>query len=192
MYTKKELVEKLRKNNFDTTPQILESYLRLWKIDPIYEDESGEEYFDELTLVKLNQGLMLKEQGISNEEILPVIERSNISKNPARSLNRKKEVLNTEDRMEKITVDVTNQTLAMLADSIAQRISCEIADRFNEANNTGVTLDMGKLKRDNEILAAQVYRLLSENKKLVEKLNRISRQETGFKHLFGSVYIKHE
>ncbi len=50
----------------------------------------------------------------------------------------------------------------------------------------------GKLIRDNEILSNQVKKLLEENKKLISRVNFLQQENTKFKHIFGSVFMKQE
>lgn len=195
MYTKEELKEKLEKNNPDIKIKTISTYLKNWKIDPVYEDEESIEYFDEFTIAKLNQGIILKEQGSSNEEIISIINKemkSSANKIAVKKVDMQPKNTFEETKLENITVDLTSQTLVVLAESIAQKISNDIAGKIKEGNILQPAMDIGKLKRDNEILATQIEKIIEENKKLNIKINQLLQEKDKFKKAFGSFYIKVE
>jgi hypothetical protein len=188
MFTKQELKEKLEKNNRFLDIGTIEVCLKNWKIDPVYEDENNVEYFDKMALAKLNQGLILQEQGSSDEQILMVLSKGvQKTSTSIQSLSKIR-----ERKLKGITVDLTSQTLMVLAESVAQKISSDITDKFKDNNILQSTLDMGKLQRDNEILAGQVKKLIEENKKLNTRVNLLLQEKSKFKKAFGSFYFKQE
>ena len=196
MLTRENLIEKLEKNNRSTDTEILEIYLKNWRIDPVYEDESGIEYFDDMAVAKLNQGIILKEQGTSDTEILSILNKEikNVVDNPVTPT--RKVNLQTQDKkelkLENVTVDLTSHTLVLLAETIAQKISNDISEKIKENGTLQPSMDAGKLKRDNEILAGQVEKLLEENKKLVSQINTLIQEKAKYKKAFGSFYFKQE
>ncbi len=77
MYTKEQLVEKVKNKKLATLDKV-SSYLKLWRIDSIYEDEDNNEYYDDLAVYKLNHGMKLKELGKNNEEISSIVNNGTI------------------------------------------------------------------------------------------------------------------
>jgi len=193
MYSKEELKEKLNKTNPSMDIEIINICLKRWHIDPVYENEEGIEYFDELTIAKLNQGIILKEQGSTDEEIISIINKvitESITPLPVKKSIIQLENTPKEGKLENITIDITNQTLTLLAESIAEKISKDLTQKLNENNINQPIIDMGKLKRDNEILAGQIEKLLEENKKLTETINILLEERDSFKKIYGSFYMK--
>jgi len=186
MYTKEQLKEKLEENNVSVDMETLSAYLKSWRIDPVYEDENNVEYFDELAVRKLSEGISLKEQEKDDEEIIISVNDGIYNSINAPSIN--KTTMNGGNK--KLTVDITTQTLALLAESIAQKISDDIANKVKEADVFKPVMNNGKLTRDNEILASQVEKLLEENKKLISRVNFLQQENAKFKHIVGTLYYK--
>lgn len=194
MYTKDQLIEKIKNKKLTSVDKIA-NCLKLWRIDPIYEDEQNIEYYDELAVYKLNHGIKLKEMGRNNEEISSIINNGQHSSSNPPSV--KQVQIQTKSNhpsvdMNKVTLDITAQTLALLADSIAQKISIEITDKIKESNVFDPIIDSAKLKRDNEILAKQIERLLEENKKLISRNALLQAENAKFKHMFVNWYVKEQ
>jgi hypothetical protein len=196
MYTKEDLKEKLNNNNRNVDIDTVTDYLRRWHIDPVYEDENQVEYYDELTIAKLNQGIILKEQDNSDEEIIRIINKTvaNASNLPVSAKKTKIENQEPpkEEKLENITIDVTGQTLALLADSIAEKITKDLTRKININNNSQPNTYYDKLKKDNQTLASQVEKLLEDNKKLSENISVLLEERSKFKKLYGAFYIKQD
>ena len=194
MYTKEQLVEKIKNNKFAVMDKVA-SYLKLWRIDSIYEDEKNIEYYDDLAVYKLNHGIKLKEQGKDNEEISSIVNNGTII--PINSPMVKKAQIKTKSNhpsldLNKVTVDITTQTLTLLAESVAQKITSEIAYKFKESKVFEPIMDSAKIKRDNEILAKQVETLLEENRKLITRNILLQGENAKFKHVFGNFYTREQ
>lgn len=189
MYTIDQLRENI-KNNIDIAT--ISAYVKSWKIDPVYEDEDKIEYFDEFAILKLNQALKLKEENKTDEEIISRIHNGIVSQNmPAlRNNNLQSTGNNQNNQPNKLTVDITTQTLALLAESIAHKISIDITNKVKESDIFAPLADAIKLQRDNEILSKQVEKLLEENKKLISRVNFLQAENSKFKHVFGNLYTK--
>src|SRR3989339_172747 len=171
MYTKEQLVEKI-KNKKSANLDKISTFIKLWRIDSIYEDEKNVEYDDDLAVYKLNRGLKLKELGKNSEEISSIVNNGTIV--PVTSPVVQKAQIRTKPNhpivdLNKVTVDITTQTLSLLAESVAKKITNEIADKIKQSNVFEPIIDAAKIKRDNEILASQVETLLEENKKLITR-----------------------
>ncbi|MEI7474428.1 MAG: hypothetical protein WCK67_06570 [bacterium] len=190
MYTVEQLREQVKK---DADKDAVSVYLKNWKIDPVYEDEDNVEYFDEFAILKLNQGIKLKEEGKTNEEIVSIIHNGIVSAQnmPAlRNNNIQSTETNGANPLNKLTFDITTQTLALLAESIAHKISTDITNKVKESDLFSPVADAAKLERDNEILSKQVEKLLTENKKLISRVNFLQEENAKFKHVFGNFYSK--
>lgn len=196
MFTKEQLLEKVKNNKLANIDKV-SAFLKVWRIDPIYEDDHKVEYYDELAVYKLNHGIKLKEMGRNNDEISSIINNGITS--PINAPALKKAQINTIPNhpsapidLNKVTLDVTAQTLSLLAESIASKISCEINDKIRESNVFEPIMDSAKIRRDNEILSSQVGRLLEENKKLIARNILLQNENAKFKHLFGNWYLKEQ
>jgi len=186
----------------------LDSFIKNWKIDPIYEDEDGVEFFDNLSIVKIKKGISLKSQGYDNSEIFyhinriladvaPVeekavpVEKIAPKTSPVEAPTEEvvEEVIETapvksvgvmvldeqaaetpfENAVEpletkNVTIDVTSQTLQMLADAVASKITTDIKQQLLLEN---------PLKETNDALSKQVEELLEDNKKLAERIQHL-------------------
>jgi hypothetical protein len=193
MYTKEQLVEKVKNKKLADIEKI-SNCLKLWRIDPIYEDDKNNEYYDELAVYKLNHGIKLKELGRNNEEISSIVNNrlSVPVAAPAKQVQIQTKPNHPSLDLNKVTLDITAQTLALLADSIAQKISGEISDKIKDSNVFEPIADSAKIKRDNEILAKQVEKLLEENKKLIARNAFLQAESSKFKHIFGNWYMKEQ
>ena len=189
MYTIDQLRENI-KNNIDKST--ISAYLKSWKIDPVYEDENNIEYFDEFAIIKLNQGLKLKDENKTDEDIVSMIHNGIISVQnmPAVRNNHIQSNETENNNPNKLMVDITTQTLALLAESIAHKISADITNKIKESDIFAPVADAIKLNRDNEILSKQVEKLLNENKKLISRVNFLQTENSKFKHVFGNFYTK--
>lgn len=190
MYTVEQLRKNLEKENIFITTEEIYSLLKEWRIDPVYEDEDKVEYFDELAIQKLRRGISLRNEGKPNEEILSIVHDGII--NPINAPAVKSASIQPGGEIKRITVDITTQTLALLAESIAQKISDNITTKVKEADIFKPVMNTGKLTRDNEILSKQVEKLLEENKKLISRVSFLQQENAKFKHLFGAIYMKQE
>ena len=67
------------------------------------------------------------------------------------------------------TLDVSSQTLQMLAEAVAKKI----CDDITNSDMAGRLIEAGGYKRDNEILAKQVQELLAHNKELSSRIEQL-------------------
>ena len=82
------------------------------------------------------------------------------------------------------TLDVTSQTLQMLAEAVAKKISDDIA---NSEWSTKL-IEAGGYKRDNEILAKQVQELLEHNKELSSRIEQLESKTS--KHFWSKFWSR--
>lgn len=77
-----------------------------------------------------------------------------------------------------------------LSDKIAVKVSKDLLNYFEHNPLLEKLLDVGKLKRDNELLSQQVNELIGENNMLSTKNKHLEERVSGYKKLFGRIYIK--
>ena len=186
MFNRETILKNLNTENYYIDNHSLDLFLEDWKIESIYEDEDGLEFYDDLALEKIKKGISLKAQGYSDEQIIAKLSRmeAKIEKNeePAKPVQplivsdlleentaastdvAVKEETQTEiiPQGKSFTLDVSSQTLQMLAEAVAKKIS----DDITNSDMATRLIEAGGYKRDNEILAKQVHELLEHNKEL--------------------------
>lgn len=168
MYNKKDIEKTLIEFNYFIDEGTLSNFIKNWKIDPIYEDEDGVEFYDNMAITKLKKGISLKSQGFSNDQIIYHINKilpEKIGSAKEEEGEGKKEVSTVSiaagSDMKNLTIDVTNQTLQMLADAVAEKITTGIKDQI---------LQDSTLQKDNLELAQKVDELTEDNKKLAKRI----------------------
>lgn len=193
MFNRETILKNLNTENYYIDNHSLDLFLEDWKIESIYEDEDGLEFYDDLALEKIKKGISLKAQGYSDEQIIAKLSRmeAKIEKNeePAKPVQplivsdlleentaastdvAVKEETQTEiiPQGKSFTLDVSSQTLQMLAEAVAKKIS----DDITNSDMATRLIEAGGYKRDNEILAKQVHELLEHNKELSKELNSL-------------------
>ena len=214
MFTRETILKSLNTENYYIDKHSLDLFLHDWKVDSIYEDESGLEFYDDLSLEKIKRGISLKTQGYSDEQIISKLKRmeAKVEKAfkeervqpisikdyldiPADTIEEKKETTTivdltpkyspekiVEDTQEQnvivpqkeksFTLDVTSQTLQMLAEAVAKKIS----DDITNSDMATKLIEAGGYKKDNEILAKQVQELLEHNKELSSRIEQLESQ----------------
>lgn len=188
MYNRKDIVKSLNEFNYFIDEATLSNFIKNWRIEGIYEDEDGVEFFDNLAIAKLKKGISLKSQGFSNDQITYHVNKL-LPEKLATQQEAKKEYKEHREYkeykelpaasiatrvagigdMQNLTVDVTSQTLQMLADAVAEKITSGIK------NSSFITqlLEDSSLKKDNEVLAKEVEELMEDNKKLSKRVEEL-------------------
>ena len=201
MFNRESILKSLNTENYYIDKHSLDLFLEDWKIESIYEDEDGLEFYDDLALEKIKKGISLKAQGYSDEQIITKLSRmeAKVEKTPeppqpvqpimvSDLLNQQEEkaeentstdvVVQEEKAPEVIpqgksfTLDVSSQTLHMLAEAVAKKIS----DDITNSDMVNRLVEAGGYKRDNEILAKQVKELLEHNKELSHRIEQLESQ----------------
>ena len=200
MFDRETILKSLNAENYYIDRHSLDLFLEDWKIESIYEDESGLEFYDDLALEKIRKGISLKAQGYSDEQIITKLSRmeAKLEKNENTDKTNQpviveNDIQNTlvskEDSSSEIipqnksfTLDVSSQTLQMLAEAVAKKIS----DDITKSDLSTKLIEAGGYKRDNEILAQQIKELLEHNKELSERIEQLeSRASKSFWKRFG-------
>lgn len=201
MFNRESLLKSLNTENYYIDKHSLDLFLEDWKIESIYEDEDGLEFYDDLALEKIKKGISLKAQGYSDEQIITKLSRmeAKVEKTPetvqpvqpimvSDLLNQQNgtveetastDVVVQEEKAPEIipqgksfTLDVSSQTLQMLAEAVAKKIS----DDITNSDMVNKLVEAGGYKRDNEILAKQVKELLEHNKELSHRIEQLESQ----------------
>lgn len=225
MYSKKDIERNLVEYNYFIDETTLSQFIKNWKIDAIYEDEDGVEFFDNLSISKLKKGISLKSQGYTNEQIIYHVnkllpeklaaqetkgEMKNAKDEEVAKMQRSIETKNIENyasniqqvgqalpdinlstfqpfspstgigELKNVTLDITNQTLQMLADAVAQKITSDIKDK--------ITADL-TLQKDNQLLAKQVDELNNDNKALAKRIQELeTEKKQGFLNFIKRIF----
>ena len=189
MYNRDSILQNLNAENYYIDKHSLDLFLNDWKIDSIYEDENGLEFFDDLSLDRIKKGISLKSQGYSDEQIISKLNKMEARvEKPAEpiqpilvkdylqnTVNEQKEedehiVTDLTPQAEKnFTLDVSSKTLQMLAEAVAKKIS----DDITNSDMATRLIEAGGYKRDNEIMAKQIHELLEHNKELSERIEQL-------------------
>src|SRR5574344_426731 len=185
MYNKKDIEKTLLEFNYFIDEITLSNFIKKWKIDAIYEDEDGVEFFDNLAIAKLKKGISLKSQGYSNDQIVYHINKIlpeqigfSTDVQPQTAITKTENTSTTvqnNGEMKNITIDVTSQTLQMLADSVAQKITSEISKKVKDSTFAKQFLEDSSLKEKNEELSAKVDELTEDNKKLAKRVAELEK-----------------
>ena len=199
MFNREMILKSLNTENYYIDRHSLDLFLEDWKIESIYEDEDGLEFYDDLALEKIKKGISLKAQGYSDEQIITKLGRMEAkvekyevpvqpvqpilvsellndgSQEPETATAATDVAVKEESQPEVIpqgksfTLDVSSQTLQMLAEAVAKKIS----DDIKNSDMVNKLVEAGGYKRDNEILAKQVKELLEHNKELTQRIEQL-------------------
>lgn len=199
MYSKKDIVKSLNEFNYFVDEQVLGNLIKNWKVDPVYEDDDGVEYFDSFSIAKIKKGIRLKSQGFDTDQII-----YHMSKMLEEKEEQKEKEVDDEEKaqiVEKIpsatpvsnqaadskafTIDITSQTLQLLADAVANKITNSIKSEIkSQIQNSDVIKELflsthkepdAELKKDNEELSHKVEELLDDNKKMAQRIEQLER-----------------
>lgn len=200
MFNRETILKNLNNENYYIDRHSLDLFLQDWKIDSIYEDEDGLEFYDDLSLEKVKKGISLKAQGFSDEQIITKLQKiePKIEKReePVQPILVKDYLSAPEEEVEEehivtdltpqanksFTLDVTSQTLQMLAEAVAKKIS----DDITNSDLATRLIEAGGYKRDNEILAKQVQELLNHNRELTERIEQLESHTS--KSFWGKIW----
>ncbi len=192
MFNRETILKSLNAENYYIDRHSLDLFLEDWKIDSIYEDEDGLEFYDDLSLEKIKKGISLKAQGYSDEQIIaklqkmeakiekkeepvqPILVKDYISvpednADVAETPSEEEKIVTDLTPQKSFTLDVSSQTLQMLAEAVAKKIS----DDITNSDMATKLIEAGGYKRDNEILAKQVGELLEHNRELSARIEQL-------------------
>jgi len=176
MYNKTDIEKTLNELNYFIDEVTLTNFIKNWKIDSIYEDEDSVEFFDNLAIAKLKKGISLKSQGFTNEQIIYHINKllpEKLARAEKKPTVTEQATEATSSELKNVTIDVTNQTLQMLADAVAEKITLGIKEQIQNPEFVSHLLEDTSLKKDNETLSKQVDELMEDNKKLAKRVEEL-------------------
>lgn len=212
MLSKDDIIKILNDEDILVDRFILDAFIKNWKIEAIYEDENGVEFFEEVALEKIKDAMKTKEpenklytvEETTKEPEPPLVEEEkNIESQqteakeaevvaeeikPAVIVEEAKNL--PEKELKNFTLDITSQTLSALAQSIAEKITVDISSYLKKNEWLEDALDAVSFKKDNEQLAAKIKELLEDNKIFIRKIKELEAEKSSYIKVFGNIYIK--
>lgn len=179
MYTKEDILKKLNAENYYIDINALETFIEEWQIDAIYENTDKVEFYDDAAIVKIRKGISLKSQGYNKEQIAYRLNKTFTDLVPSES-EEVESVGETPSESRNVTLNVTNQTLQMLAEAVAQKITVDIKNHIDSSQFAETLVKAGEYKKDNEILATQIKELLEDNKTLAKRIETLEEKKKNF------------
>lgn len=220
MLSKNDIIRILSENKHYIDEFILEAFIKNWKIEAIYEDENGVEYYDEAALEKVRNALcdkselqkeaceieIIDKEPLEEQEQTVVSEESYaqaepVSENIEEKISSNIEIIETsaqpfgmpargEQELKNVTLNITNQTLNVLAQTIAEKITGDISGYLKKTDFLEEALSAGSFKRDNEILATKMQELLQDNRILIKKIQELEKDKDAYLHVVANIYVK--
>lgn len=191
MLSKDDILKKLSAENYFIDLKSLEVFISDWKINAVFEDENGIEYYDDISVKKIRKGITLKAQGYPDETIATKLEeRPQIQPVTPEAVQQTifpmeqtalVDTTTTANKMGNLTLDVSSQTLQMIAEAVAKKIS----DDIQNSDFAKELIEAGGYKRDNEILSKQIAELLEDNKKMAQRLEALETKKSFWQKLFS-------
>ncbi len=186
MYRKEDVLRKLNSDNYYIDIRALETFIQDWQLDPIYEAKDGTVFYDDIAVYKLKKGISLKSQGYNNEQICYRIHKNPIDmsedESPSNIVKSTaiEEIKTQAPEVRNVALNVTNQTLQMLAEAVAGKITDDIKNHIDSSQFAEKLVEAGSYKKDNEILAKQIADLIADNKKLAKRIAELEKQQKPF------------
>lgn len=186
MYRKEDVLRKLNSDNYYIDIRALENFIQDWQLDPIYEAKDGTVFFDDIAVYKLKKGISLKSQGYNNEQICYRIHKNPIDmsddESPSNIVKSTaiEEIKTQAPEVRNVALNVTNQTLQLLAEAVAGKITDDIKNHIDSSQFAEKLVEAGSYKKDNEILAKQVADLIADNKKLAKRIAELEKKNKPF------------
>lgn len=268
MYSKQQIIDTLNNEDIYIDNFLLEAFIKNWKIEPIYEDAEGVEFFDDMAVEKVRNGILQKQpkceinivdkdfikpidmsveishdavvdakepesevftqEVVAQEEISQVVEETQVVEEnieqerlddsqeitPEQCCQNENDVVQTEiidehsvvqelpvailnevnkeveNELKNVTLDISNQTLAVLAESIARKITSDVSEFIKRTDFIEDAVQLGEYKKDNELLLEKIEELIADNKALIEKVKELEKDSNSYVKLFGNVYMK--
>ncbi len=209
MLSKSEIIKILNTDDNFVDEFILDAFIKNWKIEAIYEDENGVEFYDEAAFEKIKSALVPKkeEQNLYDVEVIKKEEYPEVQDEPIveSSLNDEQIIDETilpessivevvqqrnDAEMQNVTLDITGQTLGVLAHSIAEKISGDISSYLKNTQWIDEAFEAGGYKKDNEVLSSKIKELLEDNTILIDRIQELEHELDSYQCILGNVYIK--
>lgn len=192
MYRKEDVLRKLNSDNYYIDMRALDTFIKDWRLDPIYEAKDGTIFFDDIAIFKLKKGISLKSQGYNNEQICYRIHKSSIDLNEDDMQEDEfkstalEEIKPQAPEVRNVALNVTNQTLQILAEAVASKITDDIKNHIDSSQFAEKLVEAGEYKKDNETLAKQIVSLIADNRKLAKRIDELEKKQKPFwKRIFS-------
>ncbi|MBR1908700.1 hypothetical protein IJ818_07170 [bacterium] len=189
MFTKEDILKKLNSDNYYIDLNALDTFIKEWQIDAIYENMEGVEFFDETSITKIKKGISLKSQGYNKEQISYRIHKAlkDVEKEEQQSqqlsVNQEQ---NFVPEVRNVPLNMTSQAIDMLATAVSSKIAEDIKSHISNSEFAESLIEAGSYKKDNEILSQKVDELLNDNRKLAKRIEQLENDRRSFwKKLFG-------
>lgn len=175
MFTQTNIVEKL--NFFDINCDIeeVEKLIKLLRLEPIFEDEKGQIYYDDEAYEIIKRKLEIKKSQYETKEA---------------EIVKDTPLLEQTAQTSALTTDKTGKNLEVVAQTISKKITSDLTEFIKKNISTEEAFKAGMFKRDNEILSKKLQDTISDNKRLIEKIRQLEYEIHKFHPLFGNIYIK--
>ncbi len=213
MLSKDDIIKILNDEDILVDRFILDAFIKNWKIEAIYEDEHGVEFFEEAALEKIKNAMKSKEpetklytveESFKEPEPSPVVEEIKEEEPAQEEVVKEAEVIVEETKpivveeaknlpekeLKNFTLDITNQTLNVLAQSIAEKITVDISSYLKKNEWLEDATSAASFKKDNEQMAAKIKELLEDNKIFIRKIKELEAEKSSYIKVFGNIYIK--
>lgn len=95
-----------------------------------------------------------------------------------------------ENELKNVTLDISNQTLAVLAESIARKITYDVADFIKKTDFIEDAVQLGEYKKDNKLMLEKIDELIADNKILIQRIEELEKENKSFVKVFGNIYVK--
>ena len=256
MYSKQQIIDTLNNEDIFIDNFLLEAFIKNWKIEPIYEDSQGIEFFDDMAIEKIKNGILQKQpkceiniidkdsikpvemsvefhechevvdavtevvqedtveveecfdeikeelvigesQDVISEKKSEIIADSSVSEVEITENSLPLSIINevnkeVENELKNVTLDISNQTLTVLAESIARKITCDVSEFIKKTDLIEDAVQLGEYKKDNQILLEKIDELIADNRALIQKVKELEKNSGTFVKLFGNVYVKNK
>lgn len=168
MYKKINIVEKLNFADIPCDMDLVEKLIKDLKVEPIYEDDDNELYFDEMGFEKIKAELSPKKSDIAASEVEVVSGAL-----PQASANGE-----------------NGKGVIAMAQSIAQKITEDLAQFIKRSDFIQEAVGAGEMKRDNKFLVDKIDQLIADNQTLINKIKELEKEADSYRQLFGNIYVK--
>ena len=188
MFTKEDILKKLNSDNYYIDLNALDTFIKEWQIDAIYENMEGVEFFDETSITKIKKGISLKSQGYNKEQISYRIHKAmkDVEKEEQSNQIAVTPEQNVVPEVRNVPLNMTSQAIDMLASAVSAKIAEDIKSHISNSEFAESLIEAGSYKKDNEMLSQKVDELLSDNRKLAKRIEQLENDRRSFwKKLFG-------
>lgn len=202
MLNKDEIIKILNDENNFVDNFILDAFIKNWKIEAIYEAENGVEFYDEAAFEKIKSALGAKTPQEKEICTVEVMQKEDLQEDLKEEIKDEiQEVVEAqaqvvevmpkqEAELKNFTLDITNQTLNVLAHTIAEKITGDISSYLKNNEWLDEAITAGTYKKDNEILSAKLNEVLQDNKVLIKRIQELENEQKSYINVVANIYVK--